>query len=173
MPRNHLATAQECSDCHGTLSWSPARFNHAGIVSNCQSCHNGAAAAGKTAGHMTTSLDCYACHRYPNWSSVTFAHTSAEYPGEHRGSPGCTSCHTTNTDKATWQFPTYRPGCGGCHSSLFKPDGHDKTVQGMKYNVTELQNCAGACHVYTDAKLTAVAKARPAGHHKVTDGAFH
>jgi hypothetical protein len=173
MPRNHLATTQECGDCHSTLSWSPARFNHTGIVSNCQSCHNGAAAMGKTAGHMTTSLDCSTCHHYPNWSAVAFAHISGDYPGDHRGSPACTSCHTTNTDKATWQFAAYRPGCGGCHANLFKPDGHDKTLQGMKYNVSELQNCTGACHVYTDAKLTTIAKARPAGHHKVTDGAFH
>jgi hypothetical protein len=43
----------------------------------------------------------------------------------------------------------------------------------MKYNISELQNCSGACHVYTDAKLTTIAKPRPAGHHKVTDGAFH
>jgi hypothetical protein len=122
---------------------------------------------------MTTSLDCSTCHHYPNWSTVTFAHTSAEYPGEHRGSPACTACHTTNTDKATWQFAAYRPGCGGCHANSFKPEAHLKTGEGMTYNLSELQNCSGACHIYTDAKLTTISKARPAGHHKVSDGAIH
>ncbi|HWM71291.1 MAG TPA: cytochrome c3 family protein [Steroidobacteraceae bacterium] len=172
-PRNHVPTTQDCGACHGTLSWSPARFNHTGLVANCQSCHNGGGATGKVANHMTTSLDCSTCHHYPNWSSVTFAHTSAEYPGEHRGSPACTACHTTNTDKATWQFAAYRPGCGGCHANSFKPEAHPKTVEGMTYNLSELQNCSGACHIYTDAKLTTISKARPAGHHKVADGAFH
>jgi hypothetical protein len=172
-PRNHVPTTQDCGACHGTLSWSPARFNHTGLVANCQSCHNGGAATGKVANHMTTSLDCATCHHYPNWSTVIFAHTSAEYPGEHRGSPACTACHTTNTDKATWQFAAYRPGCGGCHANSFKPQAHPKTVEGMTYNISELQNCSGACHTYTDAKLTTISKARPAGHHKVSDGAFH
>jgi hypothetical protein len=173
LPRNHVATRGECSDCHTTLAWNPARFDHSGLTGNCQSCHNGVSATGKVANHMTTSLDCSTCHRYPNWSVVAFVHSSMEFPGEHRGSPGCTACHTTNTDKAAWQFGAYRPGCAGCHASLFKAEAHDKTVGAMKYNVSELKNCTGACHVYTDAKLTTIAKARPAGHHKVTDGAFH
>ena len=173
VPRNHVPTTQDCGACHGTLSWSPARFDHTGIMANCQTCHNGGAAAGKVTNHMTTSLDCSTCHHYPSWSSVTFTHTSAEFPGEHKAAAGCTSCHTTNTDKATWQFGAYRPGCGGCHANSFKPEGHAKTVEGMTYNLSELQNCSGACHIYTDARLTTIAKARPAGHHKVTDGAFH
>ena len=173
LPRNHVPTTQDCGSCHGTLSWSPARFNHTGIAANCQSCHNGGAATGKVANHMTTSLDCSTCHHYPNWSMVTFTHTSAEFPGEHKGTPGCTACHTTNTDKATWQFAGYRPGCGGCHANRFRPEAHQKTAEGLTYNISELQNCTGACHIYTDAKLTTISKARPAGHHKVTDGAFH
>jgi hypothetical protein len=173
MPRSHLPTTADCGSCHTTLAWSPARFDHSGLSTNCQSCHNGASATGKVAGHMTTALDCSTCHRYPNWTPVSFAHSSTEYPGGHRSATACTTCHTTNTDHATWQFAAYRPQCAGCHASLFKPEAHDKTAEGMKYNVAELQNCTAACHVYTDAKMTTIAKARPAGHHKVTDGAFH
>jgi len=172
MPRNHLATRQECSACHGTLAWTPARFDHSGIAGNCQSCHNGGTASGKVANHLATALDCSACHLYPNWSAITYVHKSSQYPGDHRD-PACTACHTTNLAQATWQFAAYRPGCAGCHANLFKPGGHEKTVGGMKYNVSELQNCTGACHIYTDTRLTTIAKVRPAGHHKVTDGAFH
>jgi hypothetical protein len=173
MPRSHIPTTQQCGDCHGTLTWLPARFDHAGIMANCQSCHNGATATGKVANHMTTTLDCSTCHHYPAWTPVRFTHTSAEYPGDHRSISECTACHTSNTDKATWQFAGYKPGCAGCHAGAFKPDAHEKSLTGLKYNISEVQNCTGACHVYTDAKLTTVAKPRPAGHHKVTDGAFH
>ena len=173
VPINHVPTTQECGSCHGTLSWKPARFDHTGIAANCQSCHNGMAATGKVANHMTTSLDCSTCHRYPNWSTVAYTHTSAEYPGDHRATSACTACHTANTDKAAWQFASYRPSCAGCHAAQFKPEAHPKTLEGLTYNISEVQNCSGACHVYSDAKLSAVAKPRPAGHHKVTDGAFH
>src|ERR1700760_3522005 len=57
VPRNHVPTTQDCSACHGTLSWTPARFDHTGLVANCQSCHNGAAATGKVANHMPQPLD--------------------------------------------------------------------------------------------------------------------
>jgi hypothetical protein len=171
-PLSHVPTTADCGECHTTLAWSPARFNHTGLSGNCQSCHNGASATGKVADHMTTSADCSTCHRYPNWTPLVFAHLSAEYPGAHRSAPDCKACHTTNTDHATWQFAAYRPTCAGCHASLFRPEAHGKTSDGLKYNVTELHSCTGACHIYTDAKMTTIAKARPAGHHKVTDGAF-
>ena len=173
VPRSHVVTSAECSDCHGTLAWSPARFDHSAITANCRSCHNGVTATGMVAGHMTASTDCSGCHRYPNWSAVAFVHASADYPGQHRASRACTACHTTNTEHATWLFAAYRSSCAGCHASLFRPQGHDKTVSGLQYNVSELQNCTGACHVYADAKMTTIARARPAGHHKVSDGAFH
>lgn len=173
VPRNHVPTTAECGSCHTTFAWSPARFDHAGLSTNCRGCHNGATATGMVAGHLLTSIDCATCHRYPNWSAVTFVHAAAGYPGEHRTAATCTACHTTNTEHATWQFAAYRPTCGGCHANLFRAQGHQKTAAGLLYNVSELQNCAGACHVYADAKMATILKAKPAGHHKVTDGAFH
>ena len=172
LPRNHIPTTQQCGDCHNTFSWSPAKFDHATATGPCQSCHNGSVALGKVANHLVTGRDCSTCHRYPTWTPVQFVHSSAEYPGDHRAVLTCTNCHVTNTDQATWQFATYRPTCAGCHGGRFKPDSHDRTAGGIKYTLAELQNCTGACHVYTDATQTTIAKARPAGHHKVTDGAF-
>ena len=171
--RSHIPTSAQCGECHNTLTWSPARFDHSTVSGPCQSCHNGATALGKVANHMVTGRDCSTCHRFPNWTPLQFVHSSAEYPGAHRSEPACTACHVTNTDQATWQFAAYRPNCAGCHANAFKPDAHDKTAGGLKYTLNELQNCTGACHVYTDATLGTIAKARPAGHHKVTDGAFN
>ena len=173
LSRSHIPTTAECGTCHTTLSWSPARFDHSMVAGACQGCHNGATALGKVAGHMTTSRDCSICHHYPNWTPIRFVHASAEYPGEHRSAPACTACHATNTDQATWRFVAFRTNCAGCHGGNYKPEAHDKTTGGVKYTLAELQNCTGACHVYMDAALATVSKLRPAGHHKVTDGAFH
>lgn len=171
LPRNHVPTSQECGACHGTFSWIPARFDHAGLT-RCQGCHNGGPATGKVASHMTTSLDCSSCHHYPAWSPVAYVHSSSAYPGDHRGTPGCTSCHSANTESAGWTAAAYRPSCAGCHAAQFKAGGHPKTLDGLPYNIGELQNCSAACHVYSDAKLTTISRTRPAGHHKVTDSAF-
>lgn len=173
MPRGHIPTQAQCSDCHSTLAWIPARLDHAGLTSACQSCHNGGSATGKSVSHMATTRDCAVCHRYPVWANPTFAHVSAQFPGEHHGSPACSACHVTNTEQAAWPFAAYRPGCGGCHANLFKPEQHARTSNGLKYSISELRDCSGSCHLYTDARMTTVAKARPAGHHKVTDSAFH
>lgn len=169
----HVITPSQCGDCHTTLSWTPARFNHSGLATNCQSCHNNLAATGKVANHPTTARECSDCHRYPNWTPLIFVHTSAQYPGDHRGSPGCAACHNTSLDQATWAAAAYRPNCAGCHATAFKPNAHPKTASGVPYSVAELRNCTGACHVYADANLTAISKPRPPGHHKVTDGGFH
>jgi hypothetical protein len=170
LPLNHIPTSQECGACHGTLSWTPARLDHAGMT-RCQGCHNGGAATGKVVSHMTTSLDCSSCHRYPVWSAVAFVHSSSAYPGDH-ASATCIACHSSNTESAAWPSAAYRPSCAGCHATRFKPERHPKTLDGLPYNISELQNCSGACHVYGDAKLRAIARNRPAGHHKVTDSAF-
>jgi hypothetical protein len=169
----HIPTAAECSDCHSTLSWTPAKVNHSALTTNCQSCHNGAGAIGKVANHLATARDCSTCHKYPNWTPVVFVHTSTTYPGEHRTSLACNACHAASLDQATYPFAAYAANCAGCHANAYKPDGHEKTLNGLKYSVSELQNCTGACHVYTDTNLTTIAKARPGGHHKVTDAAFH
>ncbi len=173
MSRNHIPTTQQCGDCHTTLAWSPVRFNHSMVSGTCQSCHNSGGAIGKVAGHLATTRDCATCHRYPNWTPVIFVHSSGAYPGDHRVALACSACHASNLDQATWHFATYQPYCAGCHADNYKPQGHDKTTAGVKYTLNELQSCTGACHVYTDATLSTIAKARPAGHHKVTDGAFN
>ena len=147
-------TSASCDSCHGTLAWKPARFDHSTITSGCAGCHNGTTATGKPTGHMQTARECSACHKYPAWTPLVFKHTSSEYPGDHTGTnPTCLACHTTNTDQATWKAPAYRPACAGCHSSQYKPDPHTK-YGNVKYTVSELRNCSGACHMYTDSTLT-------------------
>jgi hypothetical protein len=43
----------------------------------------------------------------------------------------------------------------------------------VKYTVSELKNCSGACHVYTDATLKTISKTRNGPQHRVTQSKFN
>jgi len=92
---NHVTGnfSHNCTECHTTVSWSPATFDHATTnfpltgahtTATCQSCHvNG--------NYQLTYTDCYQCHAgdfngatNPNHVLPGFSHD-------------CTLCHTTNT----------------------------------------------------------------------------
>ena len=60
-----------CEQCHQTLAWLPARFDHAGVVAGtCSTCHNGSTSAGKPGNHVVTTQSCDACHRTGAWTPV-------------------------------------------------------------------------------------------------------
>jgi hypothetical protein len=119
------------------------------------------------------NFDCSHCHTTAAWASNTFRHiVGGGYPGDHRVSLTCESCHTTNTDAATYRSPAYKPDCAGCHSNRYKSDPHTK-YGNVKYTVSELRNCSGACHVYTSSTLTTISKSRPGPEHRVTASGFN
>ena len=66
-----------------------------------------------------------------------------------------------------------KPDCAGCHASSFKSDAHRKTSSPATifYTVSDLRDCAGSCHVYTDSTFTTIKTSRNA-HHRPTDGGF-
>lgn len=172
-PQRHLPTAMSCDACHRTTSWTPANFTHMGVApSSCATCHNGASAKGKPGNHFVTTKSCDVCHRTTSWSRVSsYNHVSPAYV-RHGGSVACTSCHKANSEVIVWKFAGYKPDCAGCHAGTFKPDAHVKVDSPkMLYNVTELRNCTGACHVYANPSLTAVKKSIPS-RHRATDGGF-
>jgi hypothetical protein len=173
MPRTHIPTTQQCDVCHGTLAWKPARIDHSTFTSGCATCHNNGGAVGLSPGHMSTRLDCATCHSYPNWSIIHFRHTSAAYPGTHRTALSCTSCHTSNTDQVPYPSAANAGTCAGCHAKDFKPAAHPKTIKGLNYTATELANCSGACHVYSDTTQSTITRSLPGPHHRVSDATFH
>lgn len=181
-PTTHVPTTQSCDVCHSTSVWKPAVFNHSGITSGCLSCHNGVTTYGgmligfKAASHWVTARDCNYCHAYPAWMPLSFlttrggqgSHQSLTYPGDHTGTnPVCTACHTGHSDAVPYRNATYAGTCAGCHSSSYKSDPHTKYGT-VKYTVSELKNCSGACHIYTDATLSVIKTRRAGPQHKVT-----
>jgi hypothetical protein len=172
LPMNHIATKASCDACHGTLGWTPVKVDHRALTQGCAGCHNGGPATGLTVTHMNTRKDCATCHVYPNWNPVVFTHVSAAYPGNHRTSHTCANCHATNAETVPYAFAADAGSCGGCHNKDFKAAAHPKVAGGANYSASELRNCSGACHVYSDATLRGMAHPQPGPYHRVADAAF-
>jgi predicted CXXCH cytochrome family protein len=176
-PGTHIPTTAECGSCHTTLAWKPATFSHTGITTGCSSCHDGVKATGKQdapAPHFVTTRDCNFCHTTTAWSPTKkYVHVSTNYPGDHRVTINCTnsSCHGGNSEVVTWRTPTYANSCAGCHSGNYKSDPHKK-YGNVRYTVSELRNCAGACHIYSDATLTTITTRRNGPQHTVLKNGF-
>ena len=170
-PRGHLPAPDTCDACHTTAAWSPARFDHSVVTASCATCHNGRIATGKPSKHFITSLDCGECHNTSLWSVSTFQHSSPNYPSGHRQVVVCTACHVANTETSAWQTPSFRPDCAGCHATAFRPSPHKKVdAPPLLYSVSELRDCTGACHLYTDATLTQILERRSGQHNAARGG---
>ena len=164
-PANHLPTSNSCADCHTTVAWTPARFDHSAVTGSCATCHNGTTATGKPTSHFVTSRDCVECHGTTTWTPSIFRHSSPAYPSGHSATLSCQSCHLSNSESNAWRFPSYRPDCAGCHASDFQADHHVKVESPRTlYTVSELRDCTGACHLYTDSSLTRIKESRTGQH---------
>jgi hypothetical protein len=77
-----------------------------------------------------------------------------------------------NSELGAWTSPAYKPDCAGCHAGDYKPDKHDKiNSPQIQYTVSELRDCAGACHEYTDSTMTTIEKTRN-NEHSVSKGGW-
>ena len=96
---------------------------------------------------------------------MQYTHTSGNFPGRHNSSVTCTSCHTANGESVVWPNAAYKPDCAGCHANDFESGPHKKHENpDANYTVSELRDCSGACHIYTNATMTVIKEARPSNH---------
>jgi len=173
-PQGHIQSNDICDDCHTTRAWIPASFDHSGVTGSCSTCHNGTTAPGKPNGHFVTTQECNECHDTRAWTPVTtFHHSTANYPGDHRSSVECLDCHKGNSEIISWQYGAYKPDCAGCHAGRYKEKAHKKTKNPttIYYPVSELRDCSGACHRYTDNTFTVIEK-HHSSHHHASDGGW-
>ena len=166
----HVLSSNNCDDCHTTIGWIPADFDHSSVTGSCSTCHNGTTATGKPGSHFLTVLECYSCHGTSNWTSINFDHNTGNYPGDHSFGDTCSRCHTSNSQIVTWNYGSYKPDCAGCHAGDWKTGPHKK-YGGALYTVSELRDCSGTCHEYTDSSMTTINRFR-SGEHRANDGDF-
>ncbi len=154
---NHIVTALECGDCHLTISWKGARFDHTGIVSGCANCHNGVKSVGKQGSHMPTTNLCESCHttgigtKTPSWVPSKFDHTQMTVTT-------CATCHS-GTFKISTGFVSTAPtnhvppipplkDCAFCHGNTPAAETWDMIVvgiPGLHTGFETTKNCA-QCH---------------------------
>jgi hypothetical protein len=137
---------QSCDQCHRSVAWLPATWNHtADSVGRCSTCHNGTTAPGKRHTPATTikeTYQCDECHNYLGWLPARYKHIGAvDCASCHNGSTAvgksaghvatidqCSQCHTGTT---TWagalgakpaNHIPYNAGvfCSNCHTGLAK-----------------------------------------------------
>jgi hypothetical protein len=170
----HLSTNADCYTCHGyvynTFKINPVKMNHAGILSNCQSCHGGQTYQGVTpkakpaTGHIATTgtADCVPCHTIPGTSA------SASFAGKNSGwtmgaaghaaagvtsASACISCHNGQTF-VTGVVPAAKPAthittltaatdCNICHANFntFAGQGVGWTMQHSGVSTATCTNC--------------------------------
>ncbi|MEQ1538306.1 MAG: cytochrome c3 family protein [Sphingorhabdus sp.] len=170
-PPTHITTSADCGDCHKTVAWLPATFDHANVTGNCGTCHNGTKATGKPGNHFVTTVECVECHRTAAWLPVLkYQHTGGGYPGQHAQQLDCLDCHKSNSQTVPYQNPGYAPNCAACHTNDYDAGEHKK-FGNTNYTVSELRDCTGACHEYTDASMVTIKKRRT-GEHRVSSPEF-
>jgi hypothetical protein len=170
-PGNHPSTTNNCAGCHTTSNWTSIRLDHNEVLGGCGSCHNGTLATGKPTGHFITTLECDSCHLTSAWTPSQFSHPPGAIAAGHDATV-CTNCHIGNNQATPWKNPEYAPDCAACHASKFKPSAHQKTkTPQTNYTVSELRDCTGSCHIYSNSTLTTITTRRNS-HHRATDRGF-
>ncbi len=129
-------------------------FSHAGVISNCISCHNGVLAPGKPSVHIASNNACENCHTTLAWLPARF---------DHRGvATACAGCHNgiTAPGKPVRHVQTAQD-CGACHGTItwaaatFSHLGISATCQSCHNGVTatgkQVQHVntaldCGSCH---------------------------
>ncbi len=128
--------------------------SHAGVVSNCVSCHNGVLAQGKGPTHIASNNTCENCHTTAAWLPARFDHQGV--------TASCVSCHNgvSASGKPVRHVQTTQD-CGACHGTItwaaatFNHLGINATCQSCHNGVTATgkqaqhpsttQDC-GVCH---------------------------
>jgi Cytochrome c7 and related cytochrome c len=128
--------------------------SHAGVTSNCVSCHNGVLAQGKGPTHIASNNTCENCHTTAAWLPAHFDHQGV--------TASCVSCHNgvSASGKPVRHVQTTQD-CGACHGTItwtaatFNHLGISATCQSCHNGITATgkqaqhpsttQDC-GVCH---------------------------
>jgi len=138
-------------------------LSHAGVTSNCVSCHNGALAAGKGSSHLLSNDRCENCHTSNAWLPARFDHAgiAANCASCHNGAlaPGrpiqhiattldCGACHQTlNWQSASFSHDAISGICQSCHNGI-------TATAKQPRHVNTIADC-GSCHSTLNWTVTA------------------
>ena len=115
-----LGLTRDCQNCHKPVTWTGARFNHAGIFSGCVQCHLPEYNATTNPNHLASGYptSCENCHNTSSWSGgAPLNHRFNIRSGPH-ATYSCNECHRVPNNWAS-------VSCTHCHRHL-QPEMADK-----------------------------------------------
>jgi hypothetical protein len=131
-----------------------ATLSHAGVTSNCVSCHNGVLAPGKGAAHIASNSACENCHTTLAWLPARFDHqgvtaacaschngvAASGKPARHvQSTQDCGACHGTIAwNVATFSHVGVSATCRSCHNGVIA------TSKPVQHLITAFD--CGSCH---------------------------
>lgn len=159
--------SEDCGQCHGTVTWIPAGFSHAGtgfpitgahkflacaqchgegqfqaVPAECVDCHRDDYDGTQEPDHVLAGfpVDCAACHNTTRWDDADFDHDGPFFPiysGAHAGR--WSSCRDCHTSPANYTDFF----CMNCHphSDQQKTDEGHSEVQDYAYDSQACYNC--------------------------------
>jgi hypothetical protein len=143
--------------------------SHAGVTSNCVSCHNGVLAAGKGPTHIASNNSCQNCHTTIAWLPARFDHQgiTASCAGCHNGvvalgrptlhvqtNQDCGACHGTMTWTAVrFSHVGISAACQSCHNGV--------TATGKQVQHVRTTLDCGSCHNTLNWTIVSVPAPRP------------
>ncbi len=153
--------ATDCTQCHTTVAWNTASFNHSGTAFPltgahaplpCRACHSDGVYAGKPAtcvschqkdydltadpNHKGAGFptDCTSCHNTIGWTGANFNHTQF-FPISGNHSAPCATCHNVPSDYTQMT-------CLVCHEhSKANMDSHHSAVRNYSYSSSACYSC--------------------------------
>jgi hypothetical protein len=168
----------DCSSCHSTNAWLPARFDHprfgftltgAHINLTCGQCHSG----GGYTGLSTACAACHAeppnhfgsncsqCHSTSNWNA-TFSHSGFSMSGAH-ANLACSACHTSGS------YGGLSASCSSCHAEPANHFGSDcsqcHSTSNWNASFNHPGGCDGNCANHRNASC---ADCHPSGYSSAT-----
>ncbi len=148
----HIQSDNNCTACHTTVAFTPARMEHADLSQKdqCASCHNGIRASAKNVHHVITTGTCNDCHTTLSWSPARFNHSVV--------TGSCQSCHNgiTAMGKVS-NHPATALDCSNCH----------------RYPSWNALRAVPSATPTPAAPAPVVRPAEPSNPRRVNDGAFH
>ena len=128
--------------------------SHAGVLTNCATCHDGVLARGKGAPHVAANNTCENCHTTSGWMPAQFDHSGI--------TARCASCHNgVQAAGAPTRHIQSAEDCGACHgilswaSARFSHAGINSACQSCHNGITatakQVQHVSttldcGSCH---------------------------
>jgi len=132
-----LGYPTSCEQCHTTVGWTRASFDHAGVLRGCVQCHQADYDSTNNPPHAASGFPttCQRCHGTDTWSGATFNHARFPIDSGAHARLDCVQCHTSPGNFRAFS-------CTSCHEHNQRDTDNDHDeVGGYVYTSSACFQC--------------------------------